>query len=79
MHLDYLSLSFIGLLSRLSLYYLSQVFNVHLDYLIPAGERISNLSTVKLEHASTGGGFEGQAILMMLMILLLLALLCVTS
>ena len=40
---------------------------VHLDYLIPAGGRISDLSSVKLEHASTGGGFEGQAILMMLM------------
>ena len=40
---------------------------MHLDYLIPAGERISDLSTVKLEQASTGGGFEGQAILMMLM------------
>ena len=41
---------------------------MHLDYLIPAGERISDLSSaVKLEHASTGGGFEGQAILMMMM------------
>ena len=40
---------------------------VHLDYLIPAGGRISDLSSVKLEHASTGGGFEGRVILMMLM------------
>ena len=40
---------------------------MHLDYLIPAGGRISDLSSVKLEHASTGGGFEGQAILMMVM------------
>ena len=37
--------------------------NVHPDYLIPTGGRISDLSAVKLEHASTGGGFEGQAIL----------------